>query len=152
MGESASFAEIRNQYMDVSENLELNHQLQFIFLPSALREEAYQLHQGVIKDKVSSLGEAFKLLEETFAYIARQEQIKTLLQSLSTKFLHTECTALDSLNEVYSDISRLAAQCSVKYLDDHSKADFLKVEVERQFWALGAVEEYLSNPSSFMPN
>jgi hypothetical protein len=74
------------------------------------------------------------------------------LQSLSTKFLHTERTALESLNEVYSDISRLAAQCSVRFRDDQSKADFLKVAVERQVWALGAVEEYLSNPSSFMPN
>jgi hypothetical protein len=39
-----------------------------------------------------------------------------------------------------------------QYRDDQSKADILKVAVERQVWALGAVEEYLSNASSFMPS
>jgi hypothetical protein len=75
-----------------------------------------------------------------------------LLQTLSSKFYRTEQTALESLNEIYSDISRLAAQCSIKFRDDRSKADFLKVAVGRQTWARGAVEEYLSNPTSFMPN
>jgi hypothetical protein len=152
MGESPSFAEIRNQYMDVCEELELTHSHQVTFLRSALREEAYQFYQDVIKERVTSLGEAFKLLEDTYASIARQEQIKTLLQTLRTKFSNSERSALESLNEVYSDISRLAAQCSIKYRDDQSKADFLKVAVERQVWARGAVEEYLSNPTSFLPN
>jgi hypothetical protein len=49
--------------MDVIEELELNHQQQVTFLRSALREEAYQFYQDVIKENVSSLGEAFKLLE-----------------------------------------------------------------------------------------
>jgi hypothetical protein len=53
---------------------------------------------------------------------------------------------------MYSDISRLAAQCAVKYRDDQSQADLLKVAVERQVWARGAVKEFLSNPASFMPN
>jgi hypothetical protein len=56
------------------------------------------------------------------------------------------------LHEIYSDISSLAAQYAVKYRDDQSQADFLKVAVERQAWARGAVEEFLSNPASFMPN
>jgi hypothetical protein len=106
----------------------------------------------VIKDMVASLGEAFKVLEEIYASVSSQEQINNLLLSLSSKLSHSERTALESLNEVYSNIFRLAAQCSFKYRDDHSKADFLKVAVERQTWARGAVEEYLSNPTSFMPN
>ena len=83
MGESRSFAEIRNQYLDVCEELKINHQQQVTFLRSALREEAYQFYQEVIKDKVKSLGEEFKLLEETYASVARQEQIETLLQTRS---------------------------------------------------------------------
>jgi hypothetical protein len=86
MGESPSFAEIRYQYLDVSEELELTHSQQVTFLRSALREEAYQFYQDVIKDNAASLGEAFILLEETYASVAHQEQIKTLLQSLSSKF------------------------------------------------------------------
>jgi hypothetical protein len=46
----------------------------------------------------------------------------------------------------------LSTQCSPKYRDDSSKADFLKAAVEKQTWARGAVEEYLSNPTGFMPN
>jgi hypothetical protein len=152
MGESPSFADIRNQYLDVCEELEINQQHQVTFLRSALREEAYQFYQDVIKDKVFTLGAAFTLLEETYASVARQEQIKTLLQTLNAKFINTDSTPLEILNEIYSDISRLAVQCSSKYRDDQSKADFLKVAVERQTWARGAVEEYLSNPSGFLPN
>jgi hypothetical protein len=55
------------------------------------------------------------------------------------------------LNEIYSDIAHLAAQCAVKYRDDQSQADFLKEAVERQARARGAVEQLLSNPASFMP-
>jgi Zinc knuckle len=117
-----------------------------------LQEEAYQFYQEVIKDKVNELGEAFKLLENTHASIARQEQTKTMLQSLNTKFCGHDQSHLSALNDIYSDISRLAAQCSPKYRDNQSKADFLKAAVKKQPCARGAVEEYLSNPSSFMPN
>jgi hypothetical protein len=152
MGDSPSFPEIRNQFMDVVEELEIPPAQQVTLLRSTLREEAYQFYQDVIKEKVLTLGEAFKLLEDTYASIARQEQIKTMLQSLSSKFQGNEQNPLTALNDVYSDISRLAAQCSTKYRDDQSKADFLKVAVEKQPWARGAVEEYLSNPASFTPN
>jgi hypothetical protein len=152
MGDSPSFSEIRNQFMDVVEELEIPPAQQVTLLRSTLREEAYQFYQEVIKDKVNALGEAFKLLENTYASIARQEQTKTMLQSLSTKFCGHDQSPLSALNDIYSDISRLAAQCSPKYRDDQSKADFLKAAVEKQPWARGAVEEYLSNPSSFMPN
>jgi hypothetical protein len=138
--------------LDVCEELEINHQQQVTFLRSALREKAYQFYQEVIKDKVTSLGAAFKLLEDTYPSVARQEQIKTLFQTLNSKFSGTDRAPLESPNEIYSDISRLAALCSPKYRDDQSKAEFLEVAVERQVWARGAVEEYLSNPSSFMPN
>jgi hypothetical protein len=50
---------------------------------------------------------------------------------------------------IYSDVPRLAAQCSPKHSDDQSKADFLKAAVDNQPWARSAVEEYLFNPSSF---
>jgi hypothetical protein len=152
MGEPPSFSEIKNQFMDVIEELEIPPVQQVTLLRSALREEAYQFYQDVIKDKVGTLGEAFKLLEDTYASIARQEQIKTILQSLSSKFQGSDQSPLVTLNDIYSDISRLAVQCSTKYRDDQSKADFLKSAVEKQSWARGAVEEYLSNPASFMPN
>jgi hypothetical protein len=99
--------------MNFSEESELNHQQQVTILRSALREEAYQFYQNVIKEKGSSLGETFKLLEESFLDCSSGSSIKTLLQSLSTKFFHTERTALDSFNNAYSDIYRLASQCSV---------------------------------------
>jgi hypothetical protein len=56
MGEYPSFSEIRCQYLDVSEELELTHSQQVTFIRSALREETYQFYQDVIKDKVASLG------------------------------------------------------------------------------------------------
>jgi hypothetical protein len=152
MGDSPSFSEIRNQFMDVVEELDVPPAQQVVLLRSALREEFYQFYQDIIKDKVTSLGDAFKLLEETYASTARQEQIKTMLQSLSSKFQEHNNNPLVALNEIYSDISRLATQCSPKYRDDSSKADFLKAAVEKQTWARGAVEEYLSNPTGFMPN
>jgi hypothetical protein len=152
MGDSPSFSEIRNQFMDVIEELDVPHAQQVVLLRSALREESYQFYQDIIKDKVTSLADAFRLLEETYASTARQEQTKTMLQSLSSKFQEHSNNPLVALNEIYSDISRLASQCSPKYRDDSSKADFLKTAVEKQPWACGAVEEYLSNPTGFMPN
>jgi hypothetical protein len=59
---------------------------------------------------------------------------------------------LESLNEIYSDISRSAVQCSLKYRDDQSKADFHKIAVERQTWARGEVHEYVSSLLGFSPN
>jgi hypothetical protein len=152
MGDSPSFSEIKNQFMDIVEESEIPTVQQVTLLRCILREEAYQFYQDVIKDKILTLGEAFKILEDTYASIARQGQISTMLQSLSSKFQGNEQSPLTALNDVYSDISRLAAQCSIKYRDDQSKADFLKVAVEKQPWARGAVEEYLSNPASFTPN
>jgi hypothetical protein len=77
MGDSPSFSEIRNQFMDAQ---------QVVLLRSALREESFQFYQDIIKDKVTSVAYAFRLLEETYSSTARQEQIKTMLQSLSSKF------------------------------------------------------------------
>jgi hypothetical protein len=71
--------------MGVVEELEIPPAQQVTLLRSTLREEAYQFYQEVITDKLNALGEAFKLLENTCASIARQEQTKTMLQSLSTK-------------------------------------------------------------------
>jgi hypothetical protein len=152
MGDTPSFPEIRNQFLDVIEELEIQQAQQVTLLRSDLREESYQFYQEVIKDKVNALGEALKLLENTYASIARQEQTETMLQSLSTKFSGHDQNHLAALNDIYSDISRLAAQCSPKYRDDQSKADFLKASVKRKPWARGDLEKYLSNPSSFMPN
>jgi hypothetical protein len=128
MGDAPSFSEIRNQFMDVVEELENSPAHQVILLRSTLRKEAYQFYQEVIKDKVNALGEAFQLLEDTYASIARQEQTNTMLQSLSTKFCGHDQSPLSALNDIYSDIYRLAAQCSPKYRDDQSKADFLKLQ------------------------
>jgi hypothetical protein len=150
MGESPSVYEIRNKYMGVCEELEFSKQV--TFLRYAQREEAYQIYQDVIEEQVNTVVEAFRLHEDTYASVTRQELIKTLLQTLRTKFSNSDGYALESLNEVYSDISRQEAQFSIKYWDDQSKADFLKVAVEIQVWAWGAVEEYLSNPTTFMPN
>ena len=56
MGQAPSFAEIRYQYLDVNEELELTHSQKVTFLRSARRKEAYQFYQDVIKDRVDSLG------------------------------------------------------------------------------------------------
>jgi hypothetical protein len=90
---------------------------------------------------VNFLVESFKLLASTYASIARQEQTKTMLQSFSTRFPGHDQNHLAALKDLYYDISRLAAQCSPKYRDDQSKADFLKDAVEKKPWARGAVEE-----------
>jgi hypothetical protein len=63
-----------------------------------------------------------------------------MLQSLSSKFQEHSNNPLVVLNEIYSYLSRLATQCSPKYRDYSSKADFLKTAVEKQPWACGAVE------------
>jgi hypothetical protein len=76
MGDSPSFSEIRNQFMDVVEELEIPPAQQVTLLRSTLREEAYQFYQKVIKDKVNALKEAFKLLDNTYESIALQEQTK----------------------------------------------------------------------------
>jgi hypothetical protein len=86
MGDSPSFSEIRNQVMDLIEQLDVPHAQQVVLLRSALREESFQFYQDIIKDKVTSVAYAFRLLEETYSSTARQEQIKTMLQSLSSKF------------------------------------------------------------------
>jgi DNA phosphorothioation-dependent restriction protein DptG len=113
MGESPSVYEIRNQYMGVCEELEFSKQV--TFLRYAQREEAYQIYQDVIEEQVNTVVEALRLHEDTYASVTRQELIKTLLQTLRTKFSNSDGYALESLNEVYSDISRQEAQFSIKY-------------------------------------
>jgi hypothetical protein len=108
MGDCPSFSEIRNQFMDVIEELDVPHAQQVVLLRSALREESYQFYQDIIKDKVKYLADAFRLLEETYASTTRQEQIKTMLKSMSSKFQEHRNNPLVALNEIYSDISRLA--------------------------------------------
>jgi hypothetical protein len=65
--------------MDAVEELDVPPAMQAVLLCSTLREESYQFYQNIIKDKVTSLGDAFKILEETYDFAARQEQIKTML-------------------------------------------------------------------------
>jgi hypothetical protein len=55
MGDTPSFSEIRNQFMDVVAELEIRPALQVTLIRSNLREEAYQFYQEVIKDKVNAL-------------------------------------------------------------------------------------------------
>jgi hypothetical protein len=66
-----------------------------------------------------------------------------MLQSFSTTFSGHDQNHLAALNDIYSDISRTAAQCSPKYRDNQSKADFLKDAVEKHPWARGNVKEYI---------
>jgi hypothetical protein len=60
--------------MNVVGELEIPPAKQVTLLISTLRDKAYQFYQEVIEDKVNALGEAFKLLENTYSSIARQEQ------------------------------------------------------------------------------
>jgi hypothetical protein len=54
--------------MDVIEELDVPHAQQLVLLLSALREEPYKFYQDIIKDKMTSLADAFRLLEETYCY------------------------------------------------------------------------------------
>jgi hypothetical protein len=73
------------------------------------------------------------------------------LKSLSSKFQGSCRSPLVTLNDIFSDIKSFSAVLD-NYKDDQSKANFLRLAVRKQPWAWGAVEECLSNPSSFMPN